>query len=90
MPEKEDEPEDAEFVHVEPEEKQKKPKQQRRKKSLKRSRGTGRGMIWTLLPGAVFLADGCLKKKAEEELKEMSRSRSAKDILSCGNVITAA
>ena len=27
-------------------------------------------MIWTLLPGAVFLADGCLKKKAEEELKE--------------------
>ena len=27
-------------------------------------------MIWILLPGAVFLADGCLKKKAEEELKE--------------------
>ena len=27
-------------------------------------------MIWTLLPGAVFLADGGLKKKAEEELKE--------------------
>ena len=27
-------------------------------------------MIWTLLPGAVFLADGCLKKKAEEELNE--------------------
>ena len=36
MPEKEDEPEDAEFVHVEPEDKQKKPKQQRRKKSLKK------------------------------------------------------
>ena len=30
-------------------------------------------MIWTLLPGAVFLADGCLKKKAEEELKEKTK-----------------
>ena len=37
MPEKEEEPEDAEFVHVEPEEKQKKPKRQRRKKSRKKS-----------------------------------------------------
>lgn len=27
-------------------------------------------MIWSLLPGAIFLADGCLKKKAEEQLKE--------------------
>lgn len=37
MPEKEEEPEDAEFVHVEPgRKKQKKPKQQRRKKSLKK------------------------------------------------------
>ena len=44
-------------------------------------------MIWTLLPGAVFLADGCLKKKAEEELKE---NEQIPDILSCGNVITAA
>ena len=30
-------------------------------------------MIWTLLPGAVFLADGCLKKKAEEERAEFHK-----------------
>ena len=31
-------------------------------------------MIWTLLPGAVFLADGCLKKKAEEEAKKKAEA----------------
>ena len=27
-------------------------------------------MIWSMLPGAIFLADGRLKRKAEEQLKE--------------------
>ena len=47
-------------------------------------------MIWILLPGAVFLADGCLKKKAEEELKENEQIPVCKGHIACGNVITAA
>ncbi|MFQ7767334.1 MAG: hypothetical protein ACLRIL_03005 [Fusicatenibacter saccharivorans] len=32
----------------------------------KRSRGTGRGMIWTLLPGGSFLADGRPEKRRQK------------------------
>ena len=74
MPEKEEEPEDAEFVHVEPEEKAEETEAAAPEEEPEEENSAqfdlNDTMIWTLLPGAVFLADGCLKKKAEEELKE--------------------